>query len=62
MFVNKQKLYDTFKQRLNYYLKFAEKYGDVSEIYVISETNRIYSKSIIDKDYPHLLSKINYNF
>lgn len=61
-FETKKELYDTFKQNLDYYLKIAERNYIVNGIYIISERNNIYSKSLIDKDYPELLSNINYNF
>ena len=62
MFKTKQELYTIFNQNLDYYLNIAKQNYEVTDIYIISERNKIYSKSLIDKDYPEFLDNLNYNF
>lgn len=62
VFKTKQELYDIFIQKLDYYLDIAKQKYEVTSIYIISERNKIYTKEFIDKDYPELLSNINFNF
>lgn len=62
IFKTKQELYTIFNQKLNYYLNIAKQKYEINGIFIISDKNKIYSKSFIDKDYPELLNEINFNF